>query len=96
MNLDFVLSVLLDVLIIPLQVILIPFDALLAQIPGIGAIPQALSSILSLIGSIPGTMVNLLGISPFLWNAIFVTFVLYVSLVPGINVFKRLWAWVRP
>jgi hypothetical protein len=41
-------------------------------------------------------MVNILGINPFIWNAILITFVGYIAAAPGIQLAKKLWAWVRP
>jgi hypothetical protein len=96
MDLSFVTDVIVTLLFLPLQVILVPIDALLATIPGIGAVPSAISSIFSFIGSIPATIVKLSGASPILWNAMFIIFVLWIGLAPTINVFKKVWAWVRP
>lgn len=96
MTLDFVIDVLIDILLLPLQIILVPIDTLLAQIPGIGIIASSISAIASFIGSLPSTLVNLVGLSPILWNAYFLTFILFVTLSPAINILKRVWAWVRP
>tara|TARA_Y100000114_G_scaffold157125_1_gene187220 strand:+ start:2432 stop:2722 length:291 start_codon:yes stop_codon:yes gene_type:complete len=96
MTLDFVVDVLINILFLPLQVILIPIDALLANIPGLGAIPGSISAITSVVGVIPATVVKISGAAPILWNALFVLFVLWIGLAPTINVFKKVWAWVRP
>jgi len=95
MDLNFVTSVFLDILILPLQAVLIPVDMLLANIPGIGSVSSAISSIIALIGSMPSTIVNLFGINPFLWNALFLTFIAYVTFTPTIQMIKKIWAWVR-
>lgn len=96
MDLSFVIQVIVDVLLLPLQVILIPIDALLSQIPGLSQVPLAIGNILSLIGSIPQTLVSLAGINPTLWNVFFLTFVLYLGAAPAINALKKIWAWLRP
>jgi hypothetical protein len=96
MDLSFITSIIVDILLIPLQFILIPLDALLSNIPGISAIPDALSSVLYVIGTIPSTMVVLLGANPILWNAVFLLFVLYIGAAPAIQLVKRIWAWIRP
>jgi hypothetical protein len=96
MTLDFIIDAFVTLLILPLQVVLIPIDALLAKIPGISAIPQAINGILQFIGSIPSTMVSLTGINPFIWNSLFLVFLLFVGLAPAIQIIKKVWAWVRP
>ncbi len=89
-------SVILDVLLLPLQLVLIPIDALLAQIPGIGQIPSYINSLFSLIGQLPATLVALTGIAPILWNVALLTFLVFFTLSPAINVFKKIWEWIRP
>ena len=96
MDLAFVTSILVDILLLPLQFILMPVDLLLSNIPGISAIPNAISGLTGIIGSIPSTMVVLSGASPILWNGIFLLFVLYISAAPGVQLVKRIWAWIRP
>ena len=96
MDLAFVTSVIVDVLLLPLQFLLIPIDALLSNIPGISSIPDALGGVIYVIGTIPSTMVVLLGASPILWNAVFLLFVLYLGASPAIQLVKRIWAWIRP
>ena len=96
MDLSFIVSIIVSVLLLPLQVILIPVDALLAQIPGIGIIPSAIIAVTTFIGSLPSTLVNVLGINPAIWNVFFLTFILYVTASPAISVIKKVWAWVRP
>lgn len=96
MDLAFVTSIFVNILLIPLQFILIPIDALLSNIPGIGVIPASLSAIMSVVGSIPSTLVVLSGMSPILWNSFFLLFVLYIGSAPGIQLIKRVWAWIRP
>jgi len=91
-----VVQVFIDILILPLQAILIPVDALLKQIPGIEAIPQAISGVTQFIGAIPETMVYLFNINPFIWNSLFLTFVLYLTAAPAIQMLKKIWAWIRP
>lgn len=96
MTFDFVTDTIITILLLPLQAVLIPIDALLAKIPGIGAIPSAINGILQFVGSIPGTILNLTGINPILWNTMLSIFVLYIVLAPGIQGMKKVWAWVRP
>lgn len=96
MTLDFLTDALITILLLPLQMIFLPVDFLLDQIPGIAAVPDAISNVTQFIGSIPGTLVNILGIQPLIWNALFVTFVLYIGLAPAIQAIKKVWAWVRP
>lgn len=91
---DFV-AFFLDIALLPLQFILIPVDALLAQIPGIGAIPGYINQLFSLIGSIPGTIVALTGIAPLLWNTAIGAFIVFFTLSPAINIIKKIWAYVR-
>lgn len=96
MTLDQVLDVFLNIMLLPLQVVLLPIDALLAQIPGIAAIPQTLNSFTTFIGDIPETLVALTGINPLIWNMLITVFVLYLGLAPAIQGIKNVWAWVRP
>lgn len=96
MDMNFVLDVIVTILILPLQVVLIPIDALLAKIPGIAAVPSAINGIVTFVASVPSTLVNITGIHPLIWNALFVTFVLYIGLAPGIQGIKKVWSWVRP
>lgn len=96
MSLDFILDIIITILFVPIQVILLPIDALLAQIPGIGIVSGSISAISSFIGSIPSTLVNLVGLSPLLWNSLLLLFILYVSLAPVIQMAKKVWAWIRP
>jgi hypothetical protein len=95
MDMNDIINGAIAVLILPLQALLIPFDALLAQIPGIGIIPATLTSVLGYIGSLPSTLVSLSGINPIIWNALFLTFVLYFTSAPVIQFIKKVWAWVR-
>jgi len=92
---DTIISNIITVLAMPLQLILIPFDMLLSQINGIEAIPQALSDITQFFTTIPETIVKLLGINPILWNGLFLTFVLYYTLAPSIQIVKKIVAWIR-
>jgi len=96
MDLSFITDAIVNILFLPLQLILAPVDALLAQIPGIGQIPAAISSMGNFIGSIPSTLVSLFGINPIIWNSLFLTFVLFIGLAPAIQGVKKIWAWVRP
>lgn len=96
MDLAFVTSVLIDIMILPLQLVLVPIDYLLANIPGIAAIPSAISGVLSLIGAIPSTLVYLFGINPLIWNSLIMTFLAYITFSPTIQFAKKIWAWVRP
>lgn len=84
-----------DIALLPLQFILIPVDALLAQIPGIGAIPGYINQLFSFIGSIPSTLVSLTGIAPLLWNVAIGAFIVFFTLSPTINIVKKIWAFVR-
>jgi hypothetical protein len=96
MTLDFVTEIIVTILLLPLQLILIPIDAFLAQIPGIGSIPSAINTMVGFVGTLPGTLVRLLGIMPFMWNMLIVSYVLYIGITPGVNGLKKIWAWVRP
>ena len=96
MDLAFVTDVIITILILPLQVVLLPIDALLAQIPGIGIVASSITQLTSFIGTIPETLVNLTGIAPLLWNVFFLTFILWLTATPTINMLKKVWAWVRP
>ena len=93
---DTIFTTIISILLVPLQLVLIPIDALLAQIPGLSAVPDAINAVVGFIGVLPATFVHLLGINPLLWNAIFITFLLYVSIAPGIQIIKKIIAWVRP
>lgn len=96
MDLDFVVDILVNILILPIQVLLIPIDSVLAQIPGISIVPSALSGFSGFIGSIPQTIVSITGIYPQLWNMFFLSFILFMTVMPSINLIKKVWAWVRP
>lgn len=96
MDLNFVTDILITILILPLQLVLVPLDALLAQIPGIGIVPSSFAGLTSFVGSLPSTMVNLVGLNPILWNMFFLTFVLYITASPTVSLVKKIWAWVRP
>ena len=96
MTIETITDALITIMLVPLQVVLIPIDALLAKIPGIAAVPSSISSILGVLGALPSTMVNITGINPLLWNVMLVTFTLFITLAPGINTIKKVWAWVRP
>lgn len=91
-----VTNLLITLLLLPLQIILAPLDMLLAKIPGIGAVAGGIGNIVGLIGSIPETIVYLFGFNTFLWNTLFLVFVLFFTLAPAINIIKKVWAWVRP
>lgn len=93
---DTVINTIIALLTLPLLVVMWPLDLLLQNIPGIEAVPSALSTIVGYIGAIPETMVNLLGINPYLWNAIFLLFLAYIGAAPAINLVKKVWAWIRP
>jgi hypothetical protein len=93
---DIWLDLITTVLLLPLQLILIPIDMFLNLIPNIEIVPQAISAIVGYIGFLPSTLVYLLGLSPFLWNAMFLTFILYITIAPSIQMGKKVWAWVRP
>lgn len=96
MTLDFITDALITILLLPLQVLFIPIDFLLEQIPGISAIPDAISGVTTFIGAIPSLIISILGIEPLIWNALFMTFILYITAAPGIQLIKKVWAWVRP
>lgn len=96
MDLNFIVDILVTILILPIQVILIPVDAVLAQIPGISVVPSSLNGFASFVGSIPQTVVSITGIHPQLWNMFFLSFILFISVMPSINMIKKVWAWVRP
>lgn len=91
-----VFGILLDVMLLPLQLILIPIDALIALIPGLDVVPGYITAISSFVGDIPSTIVNLSGVSPILWNAVFLMFLTYISLAPSVNLFKLIWRYIRP
>lgn len=96
MDISIVVGIIVDVLLLPLQLVLVPIDALLSHVPGLSAVPAAIGSIFLIIGSIPATIVGLIGLNPVLWNILVITFVLYITAAPGINLLKKMWAWVRP
>lgn len=91
-----VIDVILTVFLLPLQLILLPFDLLLSRIPDIGLIPTTLTSVISYIGQLPTTLVHISGVNPILWNITVTIFLLFVSGVPIINMFKKIWAFLRP
>lgn len=93
---DVVLDGLMTLLILPLQLLMIPIDYLLSNIEGIEMIPDAITAVMDFIGSIPETLVTLMGINPVLWNVIFVLFVFYIGAAPSIQIIKKVWAWIRP
>lgn len=96
MDLAFITSIIVQVLIIPIQVIIVPIDAFLNLIPGISIIPDSISAVAGFISTIPSTLVSLFGINPLLWNATILLFIAYIALVPGINLVKKIWSFVRP
>lgn len=91
-----IVEVIIAVLLLPLKLVLWPVDILLAQIPGIGAIPSGINSVVAFVGSIPSTMISISGIHPFIWNALFITFVFYIGAAPAIQMLKKIWGWIRP
>lgn len=93
---DNLIDTVINLLLIPLQLVLTPIDMLLSRINGLEIIPQAIINITSFVGSIPSTLVNLTGLNPLLWNLFFSVFITYMLLSPGINIIKKVWAWVRP
>lgn len=93
---DEIINTIISLLSLPLFLIMTPLDYLLDKIPGIDIIPTAISSVAVYIGSLPSTVVSLFGMNPYLWNAIFVTFVTYLLAVPSINLIKKVWAFFRP
>lgn len=84
-----------DLAMIPLRIILIPVDYFLAQIPGLDAIPGALSAMVGLVGNIPSTVVSLTGINPALWNAVIFVVLAYYAAFPTVSVFKKVLNWAR-
>lgn len=84
-----------DLAMIPLKLILAPVDYFLAQIPGLDAIPQALSAVVGYVGNIPSTFVSLLGINPALWNGIIFVVLAYCAAFPLVSVFKKVMNWAR-
>jgi len=95
LDFDPIVDAIVNILLFPLQVIFIPIDHFLAQIPGIGIIASSIRSMTSFVGSLPETLVNLIGLSPVLWNIFFTLFMLFIVLAPAINMVKKIWAWVR-
>ena len=95
MDFSTIIANIVAVILSPLQLILIPVDKLLSQIPGIGIIPASISSITGFVGSLPSTVVSLLGVSPILWNAVISVFLLNFTLLPSIQLLKKIWAWIR-
>lgn len=93
---DSIIDTVINILLLPLQLVITPIDMLLNRINGLEVIPQSLAVISSFIGNIPSTLVNLTGLSPVIWNLFFTLFITYIALAPGINIIKKVWAWVRP
>jgi hypothetical protein len=90
-----IISVIITILLVPLQLVIVPIDLLLSQIPGINIIPETIASVASFVGSIPQTIVSLLGISPVLWNALFLLFIAFITIAPTIQMVKKVVAWAR-
>lgn len=84
-----------DIAMLPLRVIIAPIDYFLAQIPGLDAIPAALSAVSSYVGSIPGLLVSLTGINPVLWNAVIFVLLAYFGIVPLAGAIKKVLNWFR-
>lgn len=91
-----ILNLILDLLFIPLQLILAPLDFLLERIDGIEIIAQSILWLANAVGTIPSTIVYLMGVSPIIWNGLFITYIAYMTVSPAINAIKTFWAWVRP
>lgn len=96
MDLSFITNIIVTILLLPMQFILYPIDLLLNQIPGLDVIPQAINNVVSIVGTAPSLIVSMFGIQPLIWNAFFLTFVLFIGLAPAIQVLKNIWAWIRP
>lgn len=90
------IETILNVMLVPLQVILLPIDALISQIRGLELIPSLLNQLTDLFQNIPATFVHLIGVQPIIWNAFLTIFILDLTVVPSINILKRIWAWIRP
>lgn len=91
-----VVDIILNILFVPLQVIMLPLDGLLSNIPGIGIIPSSINAIVGFVGSIPATIVKIMGVAPVLWNATITMFIAWLLASPAINLGKTIWAWLRP
>ena len=94
MDVSSLVSALVSALLLPFQLVLSPIDALLNNINGIEVIPQYISSIGTFIGTIPQTLVSLIGLNPLIWNATLLVFVAYIGLAPAINGVKKIIAWI--
>lgn len=94
MDFSDIINALVTALLFPFQLILTPIDALLNNINGIEVIPNAISSVVSFVGSLPQTIVSLFGVSPLLWNATILVFVVYIGLAPTVNGVKKIIAWI--
>jgi len=95
MDLTQLYTILVGLAVTLFQFFLIPVDIFLSQIPNIEAVPDAILGIVSFVSSIPSLLVNVTGVLPVLWNGLFLTFLLYLTAVPTMNLIKRVWAWTR-
>jgi len=85
-----------NLLTFPLMIIFAPIDMLLNMIPNISIVPTVIGQGVSFIGKIPETMFYLIGLNPIIWNLLLGILLLYLTVSPVVNGFKRFWAWVRP
>lgn len=90
------LDTIVTILFLPMQLVLAPIDLLLSNFKELNVIPQSIGAIMQFISFWPSTICYLLGISPVLFSLIFITFLLYIGVIPAINGLKRVWEWIRP
>lgn len=82
------LSLIIDILLIPVQFFLIGFDYILSAIPGLTNIGGYLMSITQYGKGIPETIAYLIGVEPLLWNMTFAIFVIYLTWSPIVQTVK--------
>ena len=90
------LDTIVTILFLPIQLVLVPIDLLLSNFKELSVIPQSIAAAMQFVSFWPSTVCYLFGISPVLFSLIFVTFLLYIGIIPAINGLKRVWEWIRP
>lgn len=90
-----IVDLIFTILLLPFQLIAAPVDLLLSQFPGLESIPNTLSSVTGYLTHVPETLLYLTGISPVIWNALFLVTISYMTYVPAINAVKKIKMWVH-